>query len=140
VKGHVVVIDDERELLEMMRFALEAEGFSVTALEAPDPRQLATTTPPDVFLIDLLLGTTHGQALADWLEANTDGNIPMIGISASSTELHLAQQSGVFCAVLAKPFDLKSLIGCVSECLVRTASASSGGAIDTRGLFPVNRR
>lgn len=119
MNAHVVVVDDEPDLLEMIRFALEAEGFSVTSLETPTAEKLSKISSPDLFLIDLLLGTTHGVELAAWLRENTAPDVPMVGISASSAELQMARQSHAFEAVLGKPFDLNELVTVVSGCITR---------------------
>ena len=112
---HVIVVEDEAELLEMLRHVLEEEGFAVTGFERPDLPGIIESQSPELFLIDLMLPGLDGIQLAALLRSKGFSESPMIGISASSIELRRASKSSLFQEVLPKPFDLSELVGCMKR-------------------------
>lgn len=115
--SRIVVVEDEVELLQMIQYALENEGYDVTPVEHPQLLPENWAYQPDLFLIDMMLPGTDGIALADRLRARGASTTPMIATSASTAELKSALHAGVFDRVLVKPFDLDELFSSVHACL-----------------------
>jgi CheY-like chemotaxis protein len=112
----VVVIDDEPDILAMMRVVLELEGYSVLCLERPSELPAVWANgDPAVFLIDVMLPGLSGIELARALRAAGFAQTPMIAMSASPLMLSAAQATGLFQDTLPKPFDLGRLLTCITQ-------------------------
>ncbi|HEX8918824.1 MAG TPA: response regulator [Chloroflexota bacterium] len=112
----VVVVDDETDLLELICQILEEEGYAVRRLS--DPRSALTLPPvpqPALFLVDLMLPGMTGIDLAAKLREYGFANVPLIAMSASNSMLQRAKQSGLFRALLPKPFDLSVLLDQIGQ-------------------------
>ncbi len=78
---HVLVVDDESTIREVLRRYLEREGFSVS--EAADGDQALTTLeaePPDLVVLDLMLPGIDGLSLAGRLRARSE--VPVVMLTA----------------------------------------------------------
>jgi DNA-binding response OmpR family regulator len=125
VEPCIVVLEDEPEILEMIRDLLHMAGYRVVGLTHPALLdQLAPNSPPDLFLIDLMLPTTSGIEVAQRLRARDYAHTPMIAISASRLMQQFAHESHLFQATIAKPFDVTALLWQVDRCLHRARVAN----------------
>ena len=80
----IVVIDDEAEILAMLRDLLEMEGFSVVAVSHPDSLEASISgAEPHLFLIDIMLPRTSGIEVAAQLRRKGFPQTPMVAMSAS---------------------------------------------------------
>jgi DNA-binding response OmpR family regulator len=62
-KKTILVIDDDRDILEAMRIMLETEGFGVeTAVDGKQGLQKAKETRPDLILADMMMETVDAGA------------------------------------------------------------------------------
>jgi DNA-binding response OmpR family regulator len=101
-----------------MCLALELEGFEVLCFDHP-----AKVLPcleqqtPSLFLLDIMLPGISGIELAQQLRTAGFSRTPMLALSASSTMVSLAQQSGVFQETFPKPFDLDALLDRIEQYL-----------------------
>ncbi len=87
-RGTVLVIDDERDLIELVRYNLEKEGFRViSALDGEAGVSLAIREQPDVVLVDLMLPGIDGLEVCGRLRADQrTAGIPLIMLTAKSSE------------------------------------------------------
>ena len=109
-RGCIVVIEDERDVLELLRDVLETEGFPVIAVPHPSKvRDSVSNVQPELFLVDMMLPGTSGVELAHQLRAEF-ADKPMIAMSASPLMLQVAAESKLFQDMLNKPFDLSVLL------------------------------
>ena len=114
----VVVIEDEPEVLELIRDVLELRGFRVVGVSKPaDALRAAQDSPADLFLIDVMLPGISGVELAGQLQRQGAAQTPMIAMSASRLMTRLAVQSGVFTQTIDKPFEVFALLACVEHSL-----------------------
>jgi two-component system response regulator MtrA len=136
VAAVVVVLEDDSDVRELLDVLLTAEGFQVVALHHPRMVQrLDPTTPPALFLLDLIVPGASGLEVAQQLR--TRGfTTPIIAISVSRLQLAIAAGSGLFDALVYKPFDLAELVACVRQALAahseRTGVSISSSPV--RGL------
>jgi len=63
----VVVIDDSEVVIELVRSALEEEGYLVTALLEPDRAQIEAGPPPDLLLVDINMPQVFGDDVAQFV-------------------------------------------------------------------------
>ncbi|MGI8824923.1 MAG: response regulator transcription factor [Chloroflexota bacterium] len=121
----IAVVDDEPDVLELLRLILEHNGFAVIPVSHPDKaRQVETVHHPDIFLIDLMLPGITGVDLARDLRGTTCPHTPMIAMSASRQMLEQAERSQLFQATLAKPFDVVTLLDQVQWCAPERAASN----------------
>ncbi len=87
-KGNILVIDDETDLIELVRYNLSKEGFEVSA--APDGESglaAARRGAPDVVVVDLMLPGIDGLEVCRALRADDrTSHIPVIMLTAKNTE------------------------------------------------------
>jgi two-component system response regulator MtrA len=124
IEPEVVVIDDEPAILALVRDVLESEGLCVLAVDTPDRALgIARIVRPDVFLVDLMLPGINGIELARRMREQGLTSTPMVAMSASRGMLSMAERSELFDEILAKPFELDTLLGCVERFLDRRQTA-----------------
>jgi CheY-like chemotaxis protein len=114
---HIVVVEDDAELLEVICAVLRGAGIMVTGISGSERElrsllrhpAIAILRPPDAFLIDLDHKQGTGLRIARLLRRDQYGATRMIGVSGQPSRLHEALESGEFHSVLAKPFDADEL-------------------------------
>lgn len=112
---HILLIEDEDGIRDLLCDVLESEGYSITAVSHPDEVEPALESRrPDLVLTNIMLQTKSGIDIALELRANGYRETPIIAMSASTTMAQFARQSGVFQATLDKPFDLDRLLDVVA--------------------------
>lgn len=114
----ILVIEDDRNILDMLTEMLSSAGYEVIALAYPDlALEVVGHERPDLILMDVMLPKRSGIEVADQLWINGFGTIPMVGISASTVMVDLARQSPFFAAVVLKPFEMDQFLRLVHETL-----------------------
>jgi CheY-like chemotaxis protein len=111
----VLVVEDDAEIVAVVREALEDEGHRV--LHAMDGRAVAAALeePPSLILLDLALPGVDGVALARQLRADPGtASIPIVVMSAKYGLEEVLQDLPVD-GLLAKPFDLDDLYATVER-------------------------
>jgi two-component system OmpR family response regulator len=126
--GTILVVDDEPHIVDVMRYALEREGYRV--LTAPHGAAaltlLTAPTPPavDLIVLDILMPELDGLSLCRKLRATSA--IPIIFVSSRSDEVDriLGLELGGD-DYLAKPFSPRELATRVKTVLRRVAGRSA---------------
>lgn len=85
----ILVVDDEKHILELVRFNLEREGYQVlTATDGVHCLELARTQFPDLIVLDVMLPEIDGLEVCRKLRQDAaTSNIPIIMLSARAEEL-----------------------------------------------------
>lgn len=111
----VMVIDDDPQILEIIGFILEDEGYEVELSSNGQNLLLRQDNLPDVILMDLWMPGIYGGTLGELIkmQAHTS-HIPIIMMSASKDLEKIAQDSGAT-DFLSKPFDVADLSGIVKK-------------------------
>jgi len=107
----ILIVDDDKNILKVMKMRMEAEGFSVAAVEAPEAAiKTAAATVFDLALVDLKLGETSGVELMENLH-RINPEMPIIILTAYGTidSAVEAMQKGA-CTYLTKPFNHQDLL------------------------------
>lgn len=116
--ARVIVVEDEPEVLDLLRDVLEMGGFTITGVPRPDlVWDVISTGQPDLFLLDVMLPGMSGVELAQQLRETIPNYPPMIALSASRLMLAVAEKSGFFVATISKPFDIDTLLATVERVL-----------------------
>jgi DNA-binding response OmpR family regulator len=113
VTAHVLVVDDEPELLHVLADYLRRIGFFVTATTDPEAAlHAANADPVDVVLTDLCLGPCSGMDLTERLWT-LHPEVPVVLMSGATSEL--ATVPGL--AFVPKPFGLTEIAGVLRRTL-----------------------
>ena len=119
----ILVVDDEQDLLEILKFNLETEGYEVqTATSAEEALGLDIQTF-DLLLLDVMMGGMSGFALARLLKANPKtASVPIIFLTARDTENDTVTGFNLGADdYISKPFSLREVMVRVRAVLRRTA-------------------
>lgn len=108
----IVVAEDERDILELIRFVLEFNGFEVvTANNGEEAVQQALATMPDLVLMDVRMPRMTGHQACLALKANPRTQaIPVVFLSARGQEADIKQGLSLGAAdYILKPFSPEEL-------------------------------
>jgi len=122
-KASILVVDDEENIVEVMRSALLGEGYAVTATSNPaDAVKLVSEHEFDLVLSDLRMEPVDGMEILRQSKAR-DGNLQVILVTAFSTvETAVeAMKAGAYDYIL-KPFKLSELKMVVRRALEHRAT------------------
>jgi EAL domain-containing protein (putative c-di-GMP-specific phosphodiesterase class I)/ActR/RegA family two-component response regulator len=105
----VLVVDDEPDIVAMLRESLEGEGFSVaTATNGMEALCIVERMPPSVVLLDMQMPIVDGPAFARILRAR-GLSVPIVVMTAGSSASRWARVINAD-GFIAKPFDVDSVI------------------------------
>jgi two-component system, OmpR family, response regulator len=83
---HILLVDDEKRIREVVEYALVKAGYRVTALGEGEPvLALLDTDPPDVIVLDIGLPGIDGLELCRRVRARS--SVPILFLSARSDEV-----------------------------------------------------
>lgn len=125
--ARILVVDDEQDLLEILKFNLETEGYEVmTATSAEDALQLDIASF-DLLLLDVMMGGMSGFAMARQLKDNpATALVPIIFLTARDTENDTVTGFNLGADdYISKPFSLREVMVRVRAVLRRTAKDNS---------------
>ena len=116
----VLLIEDEKNLADMIAFFLEEEGYiTERAHHAREALHLFTQFQPDIVVTDLMLPEMDGNDIVDAFRQNSTVPILMISASTMLNDRLQALQNGVD-DFLCKPFSLKELDARIKALLRRS--------------------
>lgn len=111
-KPHVLLVDDDAEIIESMRYALEANGFHVTiARDGNQGLALAENTTPDLLILDMMMPKRSGFLVLEQLRRNGHDKVRVIMVTGNEGNRHkqYAELLGVD-DYIRKPFPMDRLI------------------------------
>ena len=123
----ILVVDDEEDLCEILKFNLEQAGFSVdTALSAEEALTM-NVGDYDLLLLDVMMGEISGFKMADIIKKSKNtSNIPIIFITAKDTEEDTLKGLDIGADdYVSKPFSVKEVVARVKAVLRRVANSNS---------------
>ena len=135
-KKIILVVEDDADISNLLRFSLENTGFSV--FESPSAEaamQILTEQQTDLVIIDWMLPGMDGLSLTRTLRNRADTEkIPIIMLTARSEEADAIQgfDSGVD-DYITKPFSPRELIARVNA-LLRRSTDGAGSLIESNGM------
>jgi len=135
VKENLLIIEDDPDIVELMQYNLEREGYRVMSAEDGEVGlREAAQRKPDLVLLDLMLPGIDGLSVCRELkQAETTRQIPVIMVTAKGEETDVV--TGLELGAddyVVKPFSPRELVARVRAVLRRGVSKEkgSGGRID----------
>lgn len=123
---HLLLVDDEPDLVQMVSVRLKAAGYEVaTAYDGQQALEMVRKEPPDLMVLDLMLPKLDGYKVCRLIkfDEKTKG-IPVLVFTARAQveDVTLATECGAD-AYLTKPFEAKTLLDKIEQLL---AAAGKG--------------
>ena len=120
--GHILVVDDEQEICDLVWDYLTNEGFRVsTARDGAGLRDEMARSPVDLVILDLMLAGEDGLQLARELRAQSETGIIILTGRGETVDRIIGLEMGAD-DYLSKPFHLRELLARVRSVLRRAAT------------------
>lgn len=117
-KKRLLIVDDEADLAEMIKFRMENNGYEVLlAHDGQAALEMARKENPDLIILDLMLPKMDGYKVCGLLKKDSRySRIPIIIFSAKGQEddMKLGRELGAD-AYITKPFEPQVLLGKINE-------------------------
>lgn len=118
----ILLVDDDNEIIESMRYALESNGYEVAiARDGNQGLALAETTNPDLLILDMMMPKRSGFLVLEQLRR--EGSMQVIMITGNEGNRH--QQYAELLGVddyIRKPFPMERLLESVRRLLGESGS------------------
>jgi DNA-binding response OmpR family regulator len=117
-KKTILICDDDRELVDGLRYLLEGQGFRViVAHDGVAGKTLITQQKPDLVLLDMMMNRMGGYPVLEHFKGKADAP-PFIMMTANEGSRHKAYAEflGVI-EYLRKPFASEKLLEAVAKAL-----------------------
>ncbi len=123
----ILVVDDEQDLLEILKFNIETEGYEVETACSAEEALAKDIKSFDLLLLDVMMGGMSGFSMARKLKENPDtANIPIIFLTARDTENDTVTGFNLGADdYISKPFSLREVMVRIRAVLRRTVVQTS---------------
>ena len=122
---HILLVDDDQEILELLRSYLEGQGFRIsTSSNADEARQAVADRTPDLIVLDLMLPGESGLDFCRSLRQSSDIPIIMLTALGETVDRIVGLEIGAD-DYLAKPFDPRELVSRIRAVLRRLSSSQA---------------
>lgn len=118
-RKRVLIVDDDAEIVEAIRYAIEAKGFDVTvARDGNQGLAMAEREDPDLVILDMMMPKRSGFLVLEKLRRSRSAPMRIIMITANEGSRHkaYAEMLGVD-DYIRKPFAMDRLIESVEKLL-----------------------
>lgn len=119
----ILVVDDEEDLCEILKFNLENEGFDVDTANSAEEALKLDIASYRLLLLDVMMGEISGFKMASMLKKDKrTAHVPIIFITAKDTENDTVTGFNLGADdYISKPFSLREVVARVKAVLRRTA-------------------
>lgn len=121
----ILVVDDEEDLCEILKFNLENEGYEVDTANSAEEALKMNISSYHLLLLDVMMGEISGFKMANILKKDKKTvQVPIIFITAKDTENDTVTGFNLGADdYISKPFSLREVIARVKAVLRRTATS-----------------
>lgn len=126
--SRILVVDDEQDLCEILKFNLETEGYQVETANSAEGALEKDIASYNLLLLDVMMGGMSGFQLAKQLKnSEVTAHIPIIFLTARDTENDTVTGFNLGADdYISKPFSIREVMVRVRAVLRRTASRLEG--------------
>ncbi len=130
MKEKILIVDDERDICEILQFNLANEGYEVDAAYSAEEGIEILSPGHSLILLDVMMGGMSGYRMAEKLRK--DGNhVPIIFLTAKDTENDMLTGFSVGGDdYIAKPFSVKEVSARVKAILKRCPAPGESPAVE----------
>lgn len=127
---HILVVDDETDICEILKFNLQNEGFEVDTASSAEEAAKLLGPQHCLLLLDVMMGGMSGFRFAEQLR-KADNTIPIIFLTAKDTENDMLTGFSVGGDdFISKPFSFKEIIARVKAIIRRLEQQEATPAIE----------
>lgn len=125
-KPKILVVDDEEDLCEILKFNLESDGYDVDTANSGEEALEKNLVSYDLLILDVMMGGISGFKLADMIRKNEElSSKPIVFITARDTENDMLTGFNIGADdYISKPFSIREVSVRVKAVLRRTANSS----------------
>jgi DNA-binding response OmpR family regulator len=118
-----LVVDDEQDLCEILKFNLETDGYTVETANSAEEALQMDIKSFDLLLLDVMMGGMSGFAMAKKLKADPETkDIPVVFLTARDTENDTVTGFNLGADdYISKPFSIREVLVRIRAVLRRTA-------------------
>jgi len=128
IQKRIMVVDDEKDIVELISYNLELEKFSVIkAYDGESALEMLESVKPDLIILDLMLPVIRGLEVCKIIRKNPETeSIPIIMLTARGDDMDriIGFEMGAD-DYIVKPFNLKELIARIRAVLRRAETISA---------------
>lgn len=126
--SRILVVDDEQDLCEILKFNLETEGYQVETANSAEEALEKDIASYNLLLLDVMMGGMSGFQLAKQLKnSEVTAHIPIIFLTARDTENDTVTGFNLGADdYISKPFSIREVMVRVRAVLRRTAGKLEG--------------
>lgn len=126
IKHHILVVDDEEDICEILKFNLETEDYIADTAHSAEEALEMDVQQYNLILLDVMMGEISGFAMAKKLKENAaTKNIPIIFLTARDSENDTVTGFNLGADdYISKPFSIREVILRVRAVLHRTEVVS----------------
>ena len=121
----ILVVDDERDIIEILKFNLELEGYRVVTASSAEEALSMDISSFDLLLLDVMMSGMSGFAMAHELKSDpSTSSVPVIFITARDTENDTVTGFNIGADdYISKPFSIREMLARIRAVLRRTAGS-----------------
>jgi len=122
LKGkHVLVVDDEEDLCEILQYNLNNEGYVTDIAHSAEEALKKSLAETDLILLDVMMGQMSGFKFADKLRKELKIDVPIIFLTAKDTENDILTGFSLGADdYISKPFSVNELTARIKAVLKRS--------------------
>ena len=140
----ILVVDDEEDLCEILKFNLGVEGYEVDTANSAEEALQMHLADYNLLLLDVMMGEMNGFKMASLLRKNEKlKHIPIIFLTAKDTEDDKLMGFNIGADdYISKPFSIREVIARVKAVLRRSAEKETPEILQFEHLYidPVKKR
>jgi two-component system, OmpR family, alkaline phosphatase synthesis response regulator PhoP len=117
----ILIVDDEKDLCEILQFNLESEGFSIDLAYSGEEALKKPLEEYDLILLDVMMGGISGFKAANIIRKERHLPVPIIFLTAKGDENDVLTGFNVGADdYIAKPFSIKEVVARIKAILKRS--------------------
>ncbi|MBN1144965.1 MAG: response regulator transcription factor [Bacteroidales bacterium] len=118
---HILVVDDEEDICEILKFNLESEGYNVDTVNSAEEAMQRKLDKYHLFLLDIMMKGMSGYRLADEIRKKRKQDALVFFITAKNTENDKLTGFSVGADdYITKPFSIKEVVARIKAVLRRS--------------------
>ena len=133
----ILIVEDEQDLLELLRYNLDREGYHVqVATTGEEGLKLARREPPDLVLLDLMLPAMDGLEVCRTLRhRDATASVPIVMVTAKGEETDIVRGLELGADdYITKPFSPRVLLARLKAVLRRAESEHAAPTPDDQAV------
>jgi len=128
----ILVVDDEKDLCEILQFNLTSEGFDIDVAYSGEEALTKPLEQFDLLLLDVMMGGMSGFKLADKIRKEIGLSVPIIFLTAREAEIDMLTGFNIGADdYMTKPFSIKELVARIKAVLRRGKNIESKSKVIT---------